>query len=319
VGLATALRLGPIGFEGMTSDVARRGLIVARPFVHPFQWIPVIHRLPVLGNLQLGATASYDFDTNATKIIPNDPRYIERIPLEDGEDSVVVKNWDEISSPFSIYGVDLTFPIVADENADLRVYADYVKIVHFNDGFVFGARTMLKFGESLVDLRVERSLFKNGFLPNYYNSFYERDRFDTQADTTDFITKATLLDDTTSGDGNGFKFGGFLSLDQIVQGNISYTHLDNLEGRDWLDIYLNFPEVWYGFTGSIAYSRKNIKSVTDAFAVDNRSQLQARVSLPIFAGLYGSVIARYSFDRDERGQLSTQAMYEPKVDYIFRW
>ena len=89
--------------------------------------------------------------------------------------------------------------------------------------------------------------------------------------------------------------------------------------RDWLDLYLNFPEEWYGLTGSIIYSRKNITSLTDAFGLDNRSQLQARVSVPVFGGLYGSVIARYSFDRDERGQLSTQAMYEPKVDYIFRW
>ena len=86
-----------------------------------------------------------------------------------------------------------------------------------------------------------------------------------------------------------------------------------------MDVYLNFPEAWYGVTGTVGYSRKNIKSVEDAFGIDKRSLLHARISVPLFAGLYGSVIARYSFDRNENGQLVTQAMYEPKVDFIFRW
>jgi hypothetical protein len=319
IGLAGAVRLGPIGFEGLTSDLFRRGLLVGRPFIHPFQFIPLIHKLPVLGNIQLGVTGSFDYDTNATKIIPNRPPYVERIPIDSTEDSVVIHDYLKKSSPFTIYGIDLKLPIVESENADLRVYGDFVKIVNFNHGFILGARTMFKLGESLLDLRVERSLFKNGFLPNYYNTFYERDRYDTEADTNDYITKATLLDDSTSGDGNGFKLGGFLSLDQIVQGTITFMHLDNLKGRDWMDVYLNFPEVWYGFTGSISYSRKNIRSVEDAFAIDKRSLVQARVSVPLFAGLYGSVIARYSFDRDKSGKLTSQAMYEPKVDFIFRW
>lgn len=319
VGLVGAVRLGPIGFEGLTSDIARRGLIVGRPFIHPFQFIPVIHKLPVLGNIQLGVTASYDYDTNATKLIPNRPPFVERVPIDSTRDSVIIRDWLRTSSPFTIYGVDVTLPIVESESADLRVYGDYVKIVNFNHGVILGARTMFKLGESLLDLRVERSLFKNGFLPNYYNTFYERDRYDTQADTNDYITKATLLDDSTSGDGNGFKLGGFMSLDQIVQGTFTFMHLDNLEGRDWMDVYLNFPEQWYGFTGSISYSRKNIRSLEDAFAIDKRSLVQARVSVPLFAGLYGSVIARYSFDRDDKGQLLTQSMYEPKVDFIFRW
>lgn len=319
VGLHGALRLGPIGFEGLTSDIARKGLIVGRPFIHPFQFIPVIHKLPVLGNIQVGVTGSFDFDSNATKIIPNRTPYVERIPIDSTRDSVVVRSWLRSATPFTIVGGDLTLPLIENENTDIRVYGDYVKIVDFNDGFIFGARTMFKFSESLLDLRLERSLFKNGFLPNYYNRFYERDRYDTQADTNDYITKATLLDDSTSGDGNGFKFGGFMSLDQVVQGTFTFMHLDNLEGRDWMDVYLNFPEAWYGFTGSISYSRKNIRSVEDAFGIDKRSLVQARVSVPIFAGLYGSVIARYSFDRDEHGQLLTQSMYEPKVDFIFRW
>ncbi len=319
IGLAGAVRLGPLGFEGLTSDIARRGLLVARPFIHPFQFIPVIHKLPVLGNIQVGVTGSFDYDTNATKIIPNRPPYVERIFIDSTRDSVVVRDWLVRGTPFVIYGADLTLPIIENESADIRVYGDYVKIVNFNDGFIFGARTMFKMGESLLDLRVERSLFKNGFLPNYYNTFYERDRYDTQADTNDYITKATLLDDSTSGDGNGFKLGGFLSLDQIVQGTFTFMHLDNLKGLDWMDVYLNFPEAWYGFTGSIGYSRKNIRSVEDAFGIDERSLLHARVSVPIFAGLYGSVIARYSFSRNDQGQLATQAMYEPKVDFIFRW
>lgn len=320
VGLATTLRLGPLGFEGMTSDIARRGLLVGRPFIHPFQFIPLISKLPILGGIQLGVTGSFDYDTNSVKIIPNREPYVERIRTADSTaDSLVIRDYERRSLPLRIYGVDLTLPIIESENTDLRVYGDYVKIVQFNDGIILGAHAMFKIDENLLDLKIERSLFKNGFLPNYYNNFYERDRFDDQADTNDYITKMTILDDSSSGDGNGFKFGGFLSLDGMFQASLTYMHLDNLKGLDWLDLYINFPEVWYGFTGSLSYSRKNIHGVSDVFGLDKRSLLKGRLTLPLWQYFYGTVVARLTFDRDENGRLTTQTMFEPKIDFIFRF
>jgi hypothetical protein len=319
IGLATALRVGPLGFEGLTSDIARRGLIVGRPFIHPFQFIPVLHKLDVLSEIQIGVTGSFDFDTNALRVIPNRPPFVERIRIDSTRDSIVIVRPERvIGAPLKIYGVDLTLPIYVAQNTDFRAYGDYVKIGGFNDGFIFGAHAMWKISESLFDLRLERSLFKNGFLPNYYNTFYERDRFDDQADTADYITKLTVLDDSISGNGNGFRFGGFVSLDQLFQASLTYSHLDNVEGLDWLDLYVNLPEMWYGFTGSISFARKNIRGVADVFGIDDRSLLQMRFTLPLFKYFYGSVITRHTFDRNEQGRLTTQTMVEPKIDFVFR-
>lgn len=321
IGLAAALRLGAVGAEALVSDIFRSGLLAARPYIHPFQFFPVLSSIGLLSDIQLGFTGTLDYDSNAVKIIPNAPPYVTRYPRSDDpdEDSIVINDYYRKTSPLTIWGVDLSTSFIKSENLQLDGYGDYVKIVGFNDGFIIGAHSMMKLGEHLLDLRLERSLFKNGFLPNYYNSFYERDRFDNQADTNDYITKVTLLEDTVSGNGNGFKLGGFLSLESIVQGSLTYLHLDNLDGYDWMDLYLQLPEKWYGFNGSIGYSRKNITGVDDVFALDNRSLLQARVSIPLYSFLYGTINARWTFDRDASGRLVTQGMYEPKVDFVARF
>ncbi len=106
----------------------------------------------------------------------------------------------------------------------------------FNDGFILGARTSFDIADSiLLDLRGERSLFRNRFLPNYYNSLYEHDRFNNLAAPDEYITKVTLLDDSSGGNGNGFKAGAFVNYYNrfVFQG--SYEHLDNLEGQDQMD------------------------------------------------------------------------------------
>lgn len=319
IGLAAALRLGPVGAEALTSDLFRKGLLAARPYLHPFQLVPGLSGVNILRELQIGVTGSFDFDTNATRIIPNREPFVSRIAIDTARDSLVINSVIKRPAPLTIVGLDLTTMLFDNEYFTSRAYADYVKIVNFNDGVIFGLSAGVKFGEHMIDLRAERSLFRNGFLPNYYNSFYERDRYDTHADTNDYITKLTLLEDSTTGNGNGVKIGGFFSFDKVLQGSLTYLHLDNLPGRDWMDIYFSLPEIWYGFTGGIGYSRKNIEGPEDIFALDNRSLLQARFSVPLLGYFYGTVNARWTFDRDEAGKITTQSMIEPRVDFVFKF
>src|SRR6185312_7894426 len=110
-----------------------------------------------------------------------------------------------------------------------RVYGDYIQIAQFNKGVVLGVRTSFAIDTLFLDIRLERSLFKDHFLPNYYNSLYERDRYNNSASLHDFITKATILADSTTGDGNGFRFQSFLSVNEKFQASISYLHFDNLD------------------------------------------------------------------------------------------
>jgi hypothetical protein len=320
VGLTGRVNFGGVGIEGLTSDLFRKGLIGLRPFVRPFAFTP-LKDVWLLKDVEIGTTGVFDFDTNATRLIPNREPYVThmRSLVDSTVDSVIVHS-DSIrySTPFTTFGLDVSTMLWRDTNMEGRAYVDYVNFQHFNDGVIFGLRTSFRLGKSiLLDLRGERSLFRNQFLPNYYNTFYERDRYDDQARPQDYITKLTLLSDSTGGNGNGSRVGGFLSLARSFQLQASYLHLDNLPGKDWMEITAAFPDLGSQLFASATYTRKNIIGLNDAFALDERSLLYARASMKVYNWLILSVISRWTFSKDETGHVQTASMFEPKADVVF--
>ncbi len=326
VGLIARADMGLFGGDAFTSDVlVNKSLIAGRGFIRPFQIVPVLGSSWFFKNIEIGATGSFDFDSNAVRIVPNhypfDTVYHVLTSDDKTRDSIVVlKDSAKIASPLQIYGVDATVMVWKSDNAEDRIYGDYVDIVDFNHGFVFGARTSFLLDSStFVDLRLERYLFKNHFLPNYYNSFYERERFNDDIDTLSYITKATRLADTTSGEGNGFKLGTFFNFSDVVQVGVTYAHLDNLRRSDLLQISLTFPHLWWKFFGAINYIRSNIDGPKDYFGFDENTLASARLSFQPFKFLTLNLLARWTFTRDANDHVATQYIIEPKAVFIARF
>ena len=326
VGLIGRIDMGLFGGDAFTSDVlVNKSLIAGRGFIRPFQATPLLGSSWFFKNIEFGGTASYDFDPNAVRIVPNHYPYdtVYHVPTSDNKtrDSIVIlKDSAQIASPLTVYGVDASVMVWKSDDIEGRVYGDYVDIIHFNHGFVFGARTsFLLDSTTFVDLRLERYLFKNHFLPNYYNSFYERERFNDDIDTLSYITKATRLADTSSGDGNGFKFGSFFNFSDKVQVGITYAHLDNLRRSDLLQISLTFPQIWWKFFGAINYIRSNIDGPKDYFGFDQNTLASARLSFQPFKFLTLNLLARWTFTRDANDHVATQYIIEPKAVFIARF
>lgn len=326
IGLIGRIDAGLFGGDAFTSDVLfNKGLIAGRGFLRPFQLIPLLGKQWFFQNIDLGATASFDLDPNAVRIVPNRAPYVKDTLLisDDGDTThtrLIKSDLSSIPSPLTIYGVDATLMVWKTDNLEGRVYGDFVKIMHFNQGFVFGARSsFLLDPTTFIDLRIERYLFQNHFLPNYYNSFYERERFNDDVDTLSYITKATRLADTASGKGNGFKFGGFLNFADQVQIGVTYAHLDNLDRADLLQISLTFPTIWWRFFGAINYERRNIDGPGDYFGFDENTLASARLSFQPFKFLTLSLITRWTFARDEHDHVFTQSIIEPKAVFIARF
>lgn len=325
IGAAARLDAGFVGAEGLLSDVFARGFYSVRGFSRPFHLVPVMANSWFFRNFEIGATGSFDFDPDAVRIIPNHSPWVEHyLDTVDGKvtDSlVVVKDSAQIASPLNIVGADVSFMVWQDRNAEGRIYADYVKIIDFNEGLILGARASF-YTDTFTywDLRLERHLFKNYFLPNYYNSFYERDKYNDDVSSLDYITKATRLSDTTSGEGNGSRFGLFARFDRMVEVGINYAHLDNKPRADLLEINLTFPEIWWKFFGSISYQRRNIDGPSDYFKFDDNTLAGARLSFQPFKFIVLSAIARWTFIRDpQTGRTDTQGIIEPKATFIARF
>src|SRR5439155_15855178 len=275
-----------------------------------------------LRNIEIGATGAFDFDTNATRIIPNRPPYVIRTVDSTTHDTIdhVVMDSARYPSPLATFGADISSYLWQSEKTEGRIYADYVRFQKFNDGLIVGARTAFNLADSVfLDLRGERSLFKDHFLPSYYNSFYERDRFDDQARIQDYITKLTLLHDSTGGNGNGWRAGAFINYYDNIEVQGSYMHLDNLPGNDLIELELALPHLPEGIFLKVLYTRKNIDGAADVIALDDRSLMYAEASLWPFNWLMVTVVARWTFTQDDNGHVHSQSIVEPRADVVIKF
>jgi hypothetical protein len=324
IGAAARLDLGLFGGEGLLSDIFARGFYAGRGFARPLRLLPIGGGSWFMRNVEVGATMSFDFDPDALRIIPNHEPWVKHfIDTVDGKarDSlVIIKDSASIASPMNMYGVDVSVMVWQDRNAEGRVYADYVNIVDFNHGYLFGVRSSFYTAENtFFDIRVERYLFTNYFLPNYYNSFYERDKYNDDVSQLDYITKASRLVDTNAGAGNGSRFGFFTRFDRTLEFSLTYAHLDNIPRADLMEMVFTFPEIWWKFFGSITYNRRNIDGPKDYFKFDENTIAGARLSVAPFKFITLSLLARWTFTRDpDTKRVSSQGIIEPKVTFIAR-
>jgi hypothetical protein len=317
------LDLGFIGAEGLNSDFFHPGLVALRPFTRPFQLIPILASNWFLSNIQIGVTGAFDFDTNASRIIPNHPPYVVRAPDPSNPgDTIdqVISDSAHIPLPLTTLGADISAMLWQSDKTEGKVYADYVRFQQFNDGLIVGARAAFELTDSiLLDLQAERSLFKDQFLPGYYNSFYERDRYDDQAAPTDYITKLTLLHDSAGGNGNGFKGGARINYYNEVEFEGSYLHLDNLPGQDWMQLEIVLPRLPDDIYFRLIYTREEINGTSDLFALDDRSTMIGEIGWKPWKWLLLIGDFRWSFAVDDAGHLHTQTVIEPRADVIIKF
>ncbi|HEY3875816.1 MAG TPA: hypothetical protein VGM92_10085, partial [Candidatus Kapabacteria bacterium] len=315
--------LGFVGAEGLSSDFFHPGLIAVRPFARPFQLLPVLANSWFLSNIQVGVTGAFDFDTNASRLIPNHAPYVERVPdpsdLSDTIDEVITDS-ARYALPLTTYGADISTMLWKSDKTEGRLYGDYVKFQNFNHGVMIGARSAFYAADSvLLDLRAERDLFKDQFVPSYYNSFYERDRFDDQAGPANYITKLTLLHDSAGGNGNGFKGGAFLNYYDNVQFEGSFLHLDNLPGEDWMQLELVLPHLPHDIYFRLLYTREEIAGWNDLFALDDRSMMMGEITYKLWKWLLLIGDFQWSFAVDASGHLHTETVIQPRADVIIKF
>lgn len=325
IGLVGRADVGILGIEGLSSDILlNKSLIAARGFTRPFHIFPLLANLWFFRNIQFGATASFDFDSNATRIIPNHEPYVRDFKVLNGDklsDSLAVqRDSAHIATPLAIYGVDFGMMVYQTDRVEGSIYADYVKIANFNDGLVAGFRSsFLIDSQYYLDLRFEREFYRNYFIPSYYNTFYERERFSDDVSPDDFLTKTTKLADTVGGNGNGWKAGTFFDFSNKVQVGLTYHHLDNLRHSDLLSMSITFPHIWWTFYGAFDYQRRFIDGPADWLVFDDNTQASARISVQPFKFVTLTLITRWSWTRNpETGHVSRQTIIEPKANVILR-
>ncbi|CUU08221.1 hypothetical protein JGI1_02023 [Candidatus Thermokryptus mobilis] len=300
VGLEFDVDFGKFGFESVTSDLRRVGVFGVRGYVRPLKLTPA-GEIPVIGNLELGATYATDFDKDALA------RYdsIQRKIVRDGKKPDII-------------GFDIGLPIIRTKIFGWDLYFDYVKFLNYGSGIAYGTIFDFKgLGILNINAKIERRNFGDQFLPSYFNYFYEIERFNLR-DTVNATSKLIALQNAKKTAGTyGELIFTILGQLQVVG---SYQQLDATPESGTLHFDLKIPQVLPTIVIDAGYDKVNIKDLRDAFKLDERSLLYAQVGYKPVKYIIVSMFYQWTFKpvRTDNGtKYEVQKRVEPRVSFVF--
>lgn len=309
IGLELDLNFDKFGFESVYGTFGQKGVIGLRGYALPLQFTQLAS-MPVIRNLEVGATFATDFNeyagvTSGT-IDPLNGKF--KSTTDEGAVSIV--------------GFDIGLPIVRTSMLTWNLYFDYVNILSYGSGGALG--TSLNFsGLGLVNLstKLERRFNGDGYIPSYFNSMYEIERFNYNPATASVTSKVQTLKASASL-GDGFFGELLLSVLGYVKIIGSYQRLDKHPDSGILHLSTNISPEEASFILRAGYDKRYIKDEKDIFTLDDRSYLYAEVGYKPVSYIIVSMVYHWTFTplRDKNDNIIEylpQKKFEPRVSFVY--
>ncbi len=309
IGLVFDIDFGLFGFESIYSRFGEAGVAGIRGYVRPLKFSGA-GDIPILGNLEVGATYSGDFNEKAGVVSAAFDQTQRKLNVIKDEGTV------------NIIGLDLGLPIFQGGIANLTLYADYAKIIGFGNGAALG--TIFNFNPiGLVSgsVKLERRFNGDNYIPSYFNSLYEVERFKFDTSTGTLKSKAQVLAANTSL-GNGYF--GELGINVLGLFNIlgSYQRLDKHPTSGILHIGTEIAPDNFPFLARTGYDKINIIDEKDLFKLDDRSYLFFELGYKPYPFMIVSMIYSWTYtplrDNDDKViDFKPQKRIEPRVYFVY--
>lgn len=303
LGTEIDLSFGKYGFETVYSDFAREGVFGVRGYVRPLQYTPLAS-VPILGGMEVGATWAGDMRRDS-----KDTTY------------VLVNNAPQARNDgtMNVVGADIGFPLLRIPSVSSTLYFDYAKILSFGSGEAVGLETNFS-GLGIFDIltKFERRWTGDQFMANYFNTFYELDRY--QLSGTSFSSKAQELNSLKS-PGPGY-FGDLtIGIFGRLQVRGMYSKLDLQPTSGMLHLGVSTGSLLPIFIVDAGYDKKNIVNNRDVFTLDERSLLYASIGYKPYPFMIVSTLYTWTFvpvvDANGNTSYVTQKRIQPKVSIVF--
>ena len=308
VGLVFDIDFGDFGFESIYSRFAEAGVAGLRGYVRPLHYT-TLGSIPIIGNLEVGATYAGDFDENAG--------------ITEGFLNPTTNKFETITDKgtISIVGFDIGLPVISGSFADVTLYYDFAHIIDFGSGSATGVIAQLNpLGLVQVTAKLERRFNGDEYIPSYFNSFYEIERFQNKPDGS-FISKARILSGLKNNDDGWY---GELGINALGLLNIigSYQRLDKTPNSGILHLGTEIAPEEAPFVLRAGYDKINIRSEKDLFTLDERSYLFTEVGYKPYPFMVVSLVYNWTFTplRDKDDNIvgyEPQKRIEPRVYFVF--
>ncbi len=309
IGMVADIDFGKFGFESMYSNFLQSGVVGIRGYFRPFQFTPQAE-IPIIGGLEIGATYASDFNDKAGIING----------FYDKTKNNFVTTQDNGS--LSIIGFDIGLPLLNTGMLDVTLYSDYSKIINFGSGFATGLKFDINaLGAVRGVIKLERRFNKDHYLPSYFNSLYEIERFRVDTANSTFSSKAAKLASVVD-PGNGYYGELGLNVVGLFYLRGTYERLDNDPNSGKLHIGSEINPDGGSFVVRAGYDKINIHGEGDMFKLDDRSYLFTEIGYKPTSYLLVSIVYNWTFApvRDLNDKIidyKSQKRVEPRVSLIF--
>jgi hypothetical protein len=308
IGLVFDVDFGTFGFESIYSTFGEAGVVGIRGHVRPLKYTS-LGNIPIIGNLEVGGTFAGDFNKNASVI--------------SGSYNAATNTINKVNSNGSlqIVGLDLGLPLLSTSFVGVKLYSDFTKIINFGGGVATGIIAELNgMGAVNASVKLERRFNSARYIPSYFNSLYEIERFQVNPSNGTFSSKAAKLNTIISDNGYyGELFVNVMGLFDVVG---SYQRLDKDPNSGILHIVAEVAPNTLPFVVRTGYDKINIQGEKDLFTLDDRSYLYFELGYKPYSYLLVSMIYQWTFapmmdaNKNIIGYQS-QKRVEPRVTFIY--
>ncbi len=309
IGLVTDIDFGDFGFESIYSSFGEAGVVGIRGYVRPLHYTSW-RDIPIISNLELGLTYAGDFNGNAGIIAGHYNNITNKFEATTDDGSI------------NIVGFDIGLPVISGSFADVTLYYDFNKIIDFGHGAATGIIAQFNpLGFVQATAKLERRFNGDHYIPSYFNSFYEIERFKVIDKTTgSFTSKAALLDGLVNNDDGWY---GELGVNALGLLNIigSYQRLDKTPNSGILHLQSEIAPEEAPFVLRAGYDKINIRNEKDLFTLDDRSYLFTEVGYKPYPFMVVSLVYNWTFTpvRDADDNIvgyEPQKRIEPRVYFV---
>lgn len=309
IGLVVDMDLGKFGIESIMGSFSPAGVFGVRGYVRPLQ-LTSASDIPIISNLEVGASYVTDLNEDAGVIAGN---YIHA-----DEEFKVTSDTGAIS----IVGFDIGLPLLNSSVADITLYADYSKIINFGSGvatgvmFDFNLSTLLN-----ISAKLERRFNSGKYIPAYFNSLHEIERFKVDSSKGTFVSKALALNSITE-NMNGFYGDLLVRVLNLFDIYGSYQRLDKESKSGILNLRTAIEPESAPFVLRAGYDKINIQSEKDLFKLDDRSYLFTEVGYKPVEYILVSIVYSWTYtpvrgNDDRIIAFEPQKRIEPRVSFIY--
>ncbi len=197
------------------------------------------------------------------------------------------------AAPLTVYGFDLEVQALNTDIIKLTPYTDLNFISNAGWGFHLGTLFTFRFPigfELTIPVRLEYRRFRNDYIPAYFSTFYEIERYAFVPAGAAAPPKAQVVADASSDGGiNGYYGDLAFSFAGIVQLGAIYEDYDGADPN--VAAFLSVPALEV-VQFKAYYTRTGVQGLDDLFTLDDRSLLIAEARYEVFTFVY--LVGRFS-------------------------